>query len=83
MMMTAAQIMTQDVVTIRGFATVADAVAVEAPAALGTNVIVATPRLLVSAVPDEGLKVPSDPAENVTTSLIAAPPVWLTVAVSV
>jgi hypothetical protein len=63
--------------------TVALALAVEAPAVLGTITIVATPELLVSAVPVDGVNVPKLPAEKVTTTLAAAPPVCDAVATKV
>lgn len=69
--------------TVVTLLTVALAVAVAAPAALGTKVMVATPSLPVSAVPEDGLTAPSAPPEKVTISLTAAPPVWLTTALSV
>jgi hypothetical protein len=63
--------------------TVALAVAVDAPAVVGTSTIVATPELLVSAVPVVGVKVAKLPAVNVTTTLAADPPVCDAVATSV
>ncbi len=81
MVLTAAVVDVAEVVVI--FGTLALALADDAPAVEGTITMVATPAELVSAVPAVGLKVALLPAEKVTTTLAAAPPVCEVVAIKV